>query len=411
MKPPLPAVLYGTGLLLAFGAGWFFKPASFPNNTAALSRPALRPGPPIPQKSANALAASGVNWLDAASADVAAVRAAKLPGVVNQVLIDKLKAALDITDKYQRQASWQCLITEMRPEDAIALKDLFNDPGQGSGYNRGAEFASFLHHWGRIDGAAAAASNSLNGIYIQMVTGGWAEKNAAEALAWLDSQAPETVYRNAFDGIIDGMFTVNSPAAEALLLYRAGDPRLGDTLAKAVENRQAREGFDAARQWFAGIAVSDAAEAFKRENFSALVSINNAADPIQKKIVLDLVQPYLNQPWLPANAGEVLGEHWAGTDPVGGFQRMLEMTCAGTQKSAAESLARIWARADAPSLSVWLRDNTNHPQFDLAASYLALTLQTSDPEAARAWAARIKNPDLKSRAMQPTLADPFAIGQ
>ena len=40
MKPPLPAVLYGTGLLLAFGSGWFFKPASSPDNTAALSHPA-----------------------------------------------------------------------------------------------------------------------------------------------------------------------------------------------------------------------------------------------------------------------------------------------------------------------------------------------------------------------------------
>ena len=414
MKPPLPAVLYGTGLLFAFGAGWFFKPAANPDNAAALSHPVLpakRPGPPIPQKPASASAASAENWLDAASADVAAVRAAKQPGEVNQVLIDKLKAALDINDRFQRQASWQSLITEMRPEDAMALKELFTEFEKGRRYGRGIEFESFLHHWGRIEGAAAATSNSSNPMYIQMVTAGWAEKNAAEALAWHDWQAPEALYRNSFDGIIDGMFTVDPPAAEALLLTRAGDPRLGDTLAKAVENRQAREGYDAARQWFAGIASSDAAEAFKQENFSALVSINNSAEPIQKKILLDFVQPYLNQSWLPANAGEVLGEYWAGTDPVGGFQRMLEMTCAGTQKSAAESLARIWARTDAPSLGVWLKDNSNHPQFDLAASYLALTLQTSDPEAAQAWALKIKDPEVKAKAFLPPPEDPFASGQ
>lgn len=182
----------------------------------------------------------------------------------------------------------------------MALKELFTEFEKGRRYGRGIEFESFLHHWGRIEGAAAATSNSSNPIYIQMVTAGWAEKNAAEALAWHDWQAPEALYRNSFDGIIDGMFTVDPPAAEALLLTRAGDPRLGDTLAKAVENRQAREGYDAARQWFAGIASSDAAEAFKQENFSALVSINNSAEPIQKKILLDFVQPYLNRPgYLP----------------------------------------------------------------------------------------------------------------
>ena len=90
---------------------------------------------------------------------------------------------------------------------------------------------------------------------------------------------------------------------------------------------------------------------------------------------------------------------------------MLEMTCAGTQKSAAESLARIWARTDAPSLGVWLKDNSNHPQFDLAASYLALTLQTSDPEAAQAWALKIKDPEVKAKAFLPPPEDPFASGQ
>jgi hypothetical protein len=37
MKPPLPAVLYGTGLISAFAAGWFLKSTAHPETTLALA--------------------------------------------------------------------------------------------------------------------------------------------------------------------------------------------------------------------------------------------------------------------------------------------------------------------------------------------------------------------------------------
>jgi len=73
------------------------------------------------------LRASGENWLDAITSDVAAVRAAMQPGVVNEVLLDKLKTVLDPTDKYRRIATWQALMSEMRPEDALAVEAILDE--------------------------------------------------------------------------------------------------------------------------------------------------------------------------------------------------------------------------------------------------------------------------------------------
>lgn len=49
------------------------------------------------------------------------------PGVVNEVLLDKLKTVLDPTDKYRRIATWQALMSEMRPEDALAVEAILDE--------------------------------------------------------------------------------------------------------------------------------------------------------------------------------------------------------------------------------------------------------------------------------------------
>ena len=240
---------------------------------------------------------------------------------------------------------------------------------------------------------------------------GWAEKNAEQALAWLESQAPAKQYRESFAGIAEGLFALDPRAAESLLLSRADDARLEDVLARVVENRQAREGFESAKRWFSDIASGDAADAFKRENFDSLISINDSDEPNRKQVIPNLVQQYQNQAWLSKKAGSVLGEYWAGTDPEGGMHQILEMRSIPAMKSAAESLAGQWSERNPQTLSIWLTGNRSHPMFDQAAYRLTRSLQTNDPEAAQAWANQIKDTDLKSRVLEPQTSDPFASGE
>ena len=189
MKPPLPAVLYGTGLISAFVAGWFLKSTAHPEITLAqAAHPAQPPGVRTPPKSAHPLAASGASWLDAASADLAPVRAAMQPGVVNQVLIAKLNIVLELSDEHQRAARFQHLLTAVRPEDALALRKLFHDLREdGRWFDK--EFAAFTVQWGRIAGPHAAILSSGSGIERNMefygVISGWGEQDAAAAFDWL----------------------------------------------------------------------------------------------------------------------------------------------------------------------------------------------------------------------------------
>ena len=76
------------------------------------------------------------------------------PGVVNRVLLEKLKALLDFPDENQRTPRWQSLITALRPEDAGAVQELFYSlHKEGRWFD--PEFLAFAIQWGRVDGAHA----------------------------------------------------------------------------------------------------------------------------------------------------------------------------------------------------------------------------------------------------------------
>ena len=413
MKPPLPAILYSTGLLLAFGAGWFFKPASCPENTAALFQPALpakRPGLPIPQKPVNASTASGENWLDAAIADVAAVRAAMEPGVMNQVLMDKLKATLDLQDVPHQRSRWQALITEMKREDVLAVQSIFLERRKNGQFDDRNIYDSFVHHWGMIDGPAAAASSaaSIEEGYMQTIMSGWAKKNAGQAKDWLEAQDFNPyLYNQCFRGIVDGLFEIDPGAAEALLLLRGSDARLQDFLSNAIQKRQGREGFESTKEWFSKIASRDAPDAFKRENLSAFILVNAHTEPGRHAELIILAQKYQDKEWLPQSAGNLLGKFYAESDPAAGMQPIMEMKSVTARQAAAEVLGEKWAQSDPGSMSLWLANHPDHILFDQAASELARRLLSSDPEASQAWAEQIKDSKLKSRASEPPFEDPF----
>lgn len=422
MKSSLRAILYGTGLLLAFGGGWWLKPAIAPDGSALptpanADLPAKRPSAPTTQKPANVLAVPGGNWLEAAYADVAAVRAAMQPGVVNQVLIKKLNDTLNLSDKYQRLASWQGLLTEMQPVDALAVKELLNGWAK-EGRWAAEEFRAFLYQWGSIDGATAAASavgkggnNAFMDEKIGVVLEGWCRRDADAAIAWLKMQGIDNVNPvAAISGSFQGLASMNFGAAEAWLLNNFAESPTTHFLAQPAMFKVQQEGLSAAGAWFTQIAGGDYPQAYKCENLNALIEAAQRLESMNAykgPTTLDLLTPYKHEPWLPANAGQAMGKHWAENEPVTGMAEIQKMTSPEAKKAATMQLSQLWAASEPESFSVWLTENRSHPMFDQAAYQLTLSLKTTDPEGARAWAAQIKDPALKSDAAKPAPPDPF----
>lgn len=79
------------------------------------------------------------------------------PGVVNQVLIDKLQDVLSLKDKFQRLVSWQSLMLGVRSEDVPAVREMLTELSK-QGRLVTEELQSLLQHWGKLDGATAAQS-------------------------------------------------------------------------------------------------------------------------------------------------------------------------------------------------------------------------------------------------------------
>lgn len=402
MNPPLRALLYGTGLLFAFAAGWLLKPTAHPE-TGALARAAHRSQPPgvrTPSKSAHPLAASGESWLDAASADLTAVRAAMQPGVVNQVLLDKLQEVLNIPDKFQRAATWQGLMNEMRPEDALAVRDIFSGLNE-EGRRSAQEFQSFLHQWGRIDGATAAPTlgealfedGKLLGVMV-----GWGERDPHAALTWLKSQHAEFSGCNlVLSGVLEGMAATDPGAAETMLMENANNPEFKNILGRLAGIRVEQGGLAAALNWFSQLAATPGPDSFKEASLTTLMQLAEKSGILTGGTPIPLAA-YDREPWFPENAAQALGKAWAEKDPIAGVAEIQKMTSPEAKKTAVRNLSVWWAAGSPESLSIWLTENGGHPMFDEAAYELTRTLHPTDPEAGRAWGAQIKDPALKSKA-------------
>ena len=257
------------------------------------------------------------------------------PGAANEVLLEKLKVSLELKDTFQRAAAWQRLILEMRPEDAMAVQTIF-DERTNEGHHDG-EYDSFLHHWGMIDGdtAANAISDNPESRYrIDAVMSGWGRKDEEQAIRWLKSRATEDVaYSMALSGIFEGLSSINPEAAELFLQAHAGDAQVETLMGNAAASRVRQEGLSAAGLWFAKVAEGSSPDPYKSANLGTLLESTGRLD--HKSLghkVMELLQPYQNQPWFPAVAGNSLGERWGMKDPAGGMKEISKMTAPEAQK-------------------------------------------------------------------------------
>ena len=68
-------------------------------------------------------------------------------------------------------------------------------------------------------------------------------------------------------------------------------------------------------------------------------------------------------------------------------------------EQAYDAIASTWFAADPRAMSQWLNSARDHPASDAMTVRLVRQIAADDPEAARAWAARIKDPALRTKAL------------
>ena len=395
MKPPLRPVLYGIGLLLAFGTGRWLKPVTPPESAGSISPAAFLAKPSGPPKPHPSTANRESDWADAVSAELRAIREAGRPGGSNPLLMAKLEAALMMGDRTIGEPLWETLLTAITPADAPAVQELFRRQAKAGRYFT-REFERFCYRWGQVDGGTAAqkilSEHAGNSNIVTGVMSGWGNRDAAAALAWAKQQ-PGLVQGTAIAAVISGLGNQSAREAEALILSDPDNPLFKPSIGKIARMRVAQEGLEAALPWFDNIAGGSSPDHFKQANLDSLLAIMNQGADTDRAITL--TKRYSSEAWLPASAGGVIGLALAGTDPALGLNELGAMASKEAQTSAARILLDQWGTE---ATSEWLVANAQHSVFDSATLWLVENLTKSDPEAAAAWANQIKDPPMRSLA-------------
>jgi hypothetical protein len=143
-------------------------------------------------------------------------------GAVNQKLLAAMRTTLADNDPTRRNRDFAILLDLMRPEDALAVHNLFLEfhrDGQTFG-----EYAPFANRWGQIDGAGAleALMNEkpmrLPPRDLRNIIAGWSTKDPQSALSWIRDHPDVPGASFSFDAVIQGWINLDRDAATHYLL-------------------------------------------------------------------------------------------------------------------------------------------------------------------------------------------------
>ncbi|MDB6078120.1 MAG: hypothetical protein JWO82_1867 [Akkermansiaceae bacterium] len=143
-------------------------------------------------------------------------------GAVNKKLLTAMRTTLSDNDPTRRNRDFAILLDLMRPEDALAVHNLFLEfhrDGQTFG-----EYAPFANRWGQIDGAGAldALMNEqpmrLPPRDLRNIIAGWSRNDPQSALTWIKDHPEVPGASFSFDAVIQGWVNVDRDAATRYLL-------------------------------------------------------------------------------------------------------------------------------------------------------------------------------------------------
>jgi hypothetical protein len=295
-------VAFVSTALTAFGAGWIAKPPQ--EKLVASAAPSLAAIEVEKPAAARLEIPAGIPvevWTGEWEAALASVRAAAVPGEVNQVLVAKAKEALLATDPYVRSPRWSSLLALIRAEDVRAVCEVFSEQDKhGRWYTE--EFFAFWQQRGKVLPVAGAeelfrAKEPFPKL-LEPLFHGWASTNTREAVTWLDEQPLDSPHRSgAIRGIMAGVLDHDPVMAQKVVLANITDPDFRSFAPQLATTQVYHYGVDQAKAWFAQFAASEVPEDIKMETYQQMHHLIKAH--VHDGSHAAFASQYEGQTWMP----------------------------------------------------------------------------------------------------------------
>jgi hypothetical protein len=343
------------------------------------------------------------------------ILAAARPGEVNSALIRQFQEALADPSSARRSRRWNHLLEAMRPEDALAVRQLFLDAdAQGRMLNN--EWQAFWPRWGEIDAKAAlkyltdlsAIDSTISWLAdsSERVMESWGSIDPAAAKAWLATKSPDEQLQWGLAGLVRGLAAQDLTAATQLASQYRDAPHLQSMMMESLANQAVQSrGTAGMVQWLADLPDDTARVAA----FDHVVWRQFKSDPAAAR---DLIDRYPQLPW--QNKRKVLPnlvEALAQTDPAAATKWATTQVPDTIGRSDFHSYGilqgmRRWVDTDATAAASWLAPQQGQPWYDVAASSMAIKLMDQGHPDATAWVDSIKDPEIQSQIRARLAAHP-----
>lgn len=244
--------------------------------------------------------------------------------------VERVRDAMTEANEARRlQLFWRAL-TELKPEDARPIQDLFDD-GDRLGRHYVPEYRYFAQRWGEVDGPAAMAHAMETwqgkGYMFQMMSKmahGWASQEPQEVADWFNQRidAQPWMQDAVLEGLVGGMADTDIDFARRFVEGQIGEPHADKYLALLTDKYVYSQGLEEAERWFASL---DAAElgSSKPRMFDHLTGLFLRGGPEQGAA---FVSRHADQPWMEkevvsrvfsdlSRADTAKAEAWAATLP------------------------------------------------------------------------------------------------
>ncbi len=186
------------------------------------------------------------------------------PGEVNWKLIDQMRETLYQRHPAVRLRQFQILMGVMRPIDAPAVRELFNEADRRGVYFS-AEWKPFWSRWGEVDGPAAMAevtkkeqSNLRN--TVAHAASGWASKDPQAAFLWLSEWGQNEYYWDTVYTAMVGGFAVHdlTGATDVALKIAGEKPITLDSAMGQLADAAILQGVEGMTAWLKSLPSDDA---------------------------------------------------------------------------------------------------------------------------------------------------------
>jgi hypothetical protein len=305
------------------------------------------------------------------------------------------------------------LLEEMRPEDALAIRELFarlSEKGQKYPF----EWAAFWRRWGAIDpeGALRYAESEPRHAgddrLFERLFRGWASADAEGAKTWLQNHGGHPRFEPAFLGFLDGYANENLEKATRLTLdsLTPDDPLLGRSLAQLAEHAFKTRYADGLQAWFrdfvpAERSFADARKEAVEKAYKMLLGVN-------VDTAVRWVAEQSRDASIPRNFGVLddAAARLARQNAPAALDLVLSLPPNAAGKTIGLGpVVKEYARQNPAGLEAWLAANTESSVFSEAAATYALSLRETDAAKALNWAGQVRDREMRaaliSKLQQP----------